>query len=222
MQSIEEILAERSEYILDLSLIMYLAQFEISEEGNGVRFLVPQVLQELLESNDVETLQLIERVFGVPLFVSRSRLLDLSLLRVNLNRLQSRGELEYFDEDVDQDVQDISFQIVPEPRRFEMRRAATFVRKYVSGILTRSRRGGQAILMKTRQLPTLLRERIAVLELPSRADRLVEQKSGIMRRLFGFRGGRSTKAFIGITIAVGGIYWLPVGVAGVAFAFADP
>lgn len=85
-----------------------------------------------------------------------------------------------------------------------------------------SKRTGMFIFSKTRQLARLIREKILSLEIPKRADNIIQAKQNYTQRLFNFQGGRATKFFIGTAIAIGGVANPVVSLSGVLFAFVDP
>ncbi len=85
-----------------------------------------------------------------------------------------------------------------------------------------SKRTGMFIFSKTRKLALLIREKILSLEIPKRADKIIQEKQNYTQRLFNFQGGRATKFFIGTAIAIGGVANPVVSLSGVLFAFIDP
>lgn len=222
MSFAEEIIESTSEYLLDLSFLLNLGRFPVTAPESGIRLLVPSVVEHLPEF-DPETLDEVDRYFGQTFFFERRRPFDPYLLRENLDRLRSMGMLRFLpEESPDEEIEAVINEALPPPRRRISWIAAGFVRDYLVSMLSRARRAGTPILMKTRRLPTLLREKVAVLELPSRADRFVDSKSRFVQRVFGFPGGRAAKVFVGILVSGAGIVYLPFGVVGLVLAFADP
>ncbi len=93
----------------------------------------------------------------------------------------------------------------------------------VGKIMLFSRKTGKKILSKTRRLSKLLREKITVLEIPKRFNEILQLKRNLTAKLTKkIPGKENTKFFIGFGIAVGGFWWEPVGVVGIAYAFLDP
>ena len=80
---------------------------------------------------------------------------------------------------------------------------------------------GVAVFSKTRRLSNLLREKIIVLELPKRLDKVVMSKQKVVGKLFDFQGGKATKFFIGITFSLYSDI-SEISDLGVIFAFMDP
>lgn len=96
------------------------------------------------------------------------------------------------------------------------------VARHLGTILAYSKRTGTAILARGRMFVERLTRAIATLELPQRADRLVERKSAFTKRLLAKPGFKAGKFFIGTTLAFGGLLNPIVGGAGVLFCFIDP
>lgn len=92
----------------------------------------------------------------------------------------------------------------------------------LSKMLLYSKRSGKKILSKTRALMRIIREKIAVLELPEKFDTLVQSKQNIAGKIFSFPGGKGVKTFVGIGISIAGFSNPYFAAGGILFACFDP
>lgn len=95
----------------------------------------------------------------------------------------------------------------------------------IGKIMTFSKKTGKKIISKSKRLLKSLGGKIAALQLPDRADNLVQAKQNFTGKLFNFKGGKAAKVFVGIVIGVAGAavtgnHYLSA--AGVIFACYDP
>ena len=97
-----------------------------------------------------------------------------------------------------------------------------FLGDYLAKILEYSKLTGKIILSKTRRLANLLREKITSLEIPKRSDIAIIAKSELINQVFDFRGGRSTKFFIGVALSAGSFIHPLIGGIGLIYVFVDP
>lgn len=104
-----------------------------------------------------------------------------------------------------------------------------FLGDIIAKIMEFSKKIGKIILSKSRKLANLLREKIISLELPKHLaempnnfDNGLKMKSELLNKIFDFKGGRTSKFFIGVCLGVGGLIHPVIGGIGVAFVFIDP
>jgi hypothetical protein len=104
----------------------------------------------------------------------------------------------------------------------EARATGRTIRRHLTTILAHSRRTGTAILASGRGLISRVTRAIAALELPHRADRMVERKQAFTARLISRPGWRAGKFVVGALIAAGGLANPAIGAAGLVLYFVDP
>lgn len=108
-----------------------------------------------------------------------------------------------------------AFEIALSPKQ-------NFLRDYLVRIYSWSKRTGGMILERTRRVFSDMGHHIATLQLPDKLDHYVGLKSRYAGRMFGFRGGRAAKFFVGCAISIAGLGSPAASIAGVVIAFADP
>lgn len=97
-----------------------------------------------------------------------------------------------------------------------------FIRDYFARALSWSKKTGAVLIESTKKSFVALGDYIVSLQLPQKADALVKDKQRFVNRVFRFSGGKSVKWVLGLTIAVSGLAYPPLGVIGVGIAFIDP
>lgn len=108
-----------------------------------------------------------------------------------------------------------AFEIALSPKR-------NFLRDYLIRIYSWSKRTGGMILERTRRVFSDMGHHIATLQLPDKLDHYVGLKSRYVGRMYGFRGGKAAKFFVGCAISIAGLGSPAASIAGVVIAFADP
>ncbi|WP_250439738.1 hypothetical protein [Delftia tsuruhatensis] len=108
-----------------------------------------------------------------------------------------------------------AFEISLSPKR-------NFLRDYLVRIYTWSKHTGGLILERTRRVFSDIGHHIATFQLPDKLDGYIQFKSRYVGRMFGFRGGKATKFFVGCAIGIAGLGSPAASIAGVVIAFADP
>lgn len=108
-----------------------------------------------------------------------------------------------------------AFEISLSPKR-------NFLRDYLVRIYSWSKSTGGIILERSRRVFSDVGHHIATLQFPDKIDHYTKLKSQYLGRMFGFRGGRSTKFFVGCVISIAGLNNPIASIAGVIIAFADP
>lgn len=108
-----------------------------------------------------------------------------------------------------------AFEIALSPKR-------NFLRDYLVRIYSWSKSTGGVILERTRRVFSDMGHQIATFQLPDKLDRYAGLKSRYVGRMFGFRGGKATKFFVGCAISIAGLGNTAASIAGVVIAFADP
>ena len=95
----------------------------------------------------------------------------------------------------------------------------------IASVVLFSKKTGKKILSATRRLAGLLKEKIAVLEIPKKVADGLKFKRAYTEQFVTHHvpGKQNTRFFVGLAIAIGGFWAGPAGtVAGIAFAFVDP
>ncbi len=215
--------------LLDPSFLHFMSRIPVSKKPpENTTFLVPSNFEKLLHRrDDPEYLNILVRFlqyFDYRGWYQQTRDFDVNLLIKNINILQDAGALEFVEVLEDGHFLREMLQDALEVRQFyfSLSRTRNFLKDYVLTLLELSRQNRCGILMKTRRLPTMMRDYIMTLELPSRVDQLVEKKSSFTSQLFDFPHGRAFKFFIGVTISSAGFVHPALSVPGVMFAFIDP
>jgi len=108
-----------------------------------------------------------------------------------------------------------AFEISLSPKR-------NLLRDYLVRIYSWSKRTGGLILERTRRVFSDIGHHIATLQLPDKLDHYVGFKSRYVGRMFGFRGGKAAKFFVGCAVGIAGLGSPAASIAGVVIAFADP
>lgn len=214
------------EIIIDPSFLYYLQTAEIQE--SGFTFYLPDTILNLIErAREGEQ----ERAFltGFLNFWGQKRYkesnADWNLFFENMSRMKI---VAITDEMIaaGEETSEMNFfleQFVNHPFYTTFSPLKNVLGDCVGKIILFSKKTGQKILSKTRRLSKLLREKITVLELPKRYSETLELKRNFTAKLTKkLPGKENTKFFIGLGIAVGGMWWTPLGVAGIAYAFLDP
>jgi hypothetical protein len=111
--------------------------------------------------------------------------------------------------------EDKDYEISLSPRR-------NFIRDYFAKALSWSKKTGAVIIESTKKSFVALGDYIVSLQLPQKVDAIIEDKESFMNRLFSFAGGKGVRWVIGVSIAVGGLSFFPIGAVGVGLAFIDP
>ncbi|SRR6266550_1851694 len=96
------------------------------------------------------------------------------------------------------------------------------IERHLTTILAYSKRTGTAIIARGRSLISRITRSIAALELPHRADRMVERKQEFTAKLFAKPGRRAGKFVVGALITAGGLVNPAIGIAGAVLYFVDP
>jgi hypothetical protein len=107
------------------------------------------------------------------------------------------------------------YEIEMSPRR-------NFLRDFFVRVISYSKQTGAKIVDKSGNFFRAAGRFIAALQIPDRIDDITEKKQRLSNRVFGFRGGKGAKFFIGVVVSAGGIYLTPVSVVGLMIAFTDP
>lgn len=103
--------------------------------------------------------------------------------------------------------------------------AGEFLRRYTHDVLAFALQNKIALALKSRALINRLRERLAVLELPVRADRTVERKQELLQRLLPKRGAKAGKWFVGAVMSIAGLdprIGPAATIAGIVLVVVDP
>lgn len=96
--------------------------------------------------------------------------------------------------------------------------------RYTTTLISVSKRTGAAILARGTEMVQSLRDRFAALELPAKADALIEKKEKLGKRLWPFKGkgAKAKKWFVVAVVTAAGIKLTPFGWIGLVLVFADP
>ena len=141
-----------------------------------------------------------------------------------ISAFERDGRLIVIDEGVtDPEIEESLGDLYP-GRAFEIALSPirNFLRDYLVRVYSWSKHTGGVILECTRRVFSDMGHHIATLQLPDRLDHYVGLKSRCVGRMFGFRGGRAVKLFVGCAISIAGLRDPAASVAGVVIAFADP
>lgn len=160
--------------------------------------------------------------FGAPIDVDEveevEKIVDVILVLHESDRLLILGE-EVIDPGIERDLVELHpasiFEISLSPK-------SNFLRDYIVRVYSWSKRTGGKVVECGDKLYRKIGRYISTLQLPDRLDRAVDLKSRYIRRLFGFKGGKATRYFVGLVVGVGGLAIPAFGVAGAVIAFADP
>lgn len=217
---------KENEIIIDPSFLFYLLSSEIQE--SDFTFYLPDTIVNLIaKSRDGEQ----ERAFllGFLSYWGTKRYKEINpnwgLFYENLNKMKI---VSISDEMIasEQQTNELSFfleQFTDHPYYTTFSPLKNVLGDCVGKIILFSKKTGKKILSKTRRLAKLLREKITALELPRRYSETLELKRNITARVTKkIPGKENSKFYIGLAIAVGGIWWTPVSVVGVAYAMLDP
>lgn len=226
---------EADRYLADLFLLLHLEETSsgLPPEGSGQSpaLLVPASLDAVLSTESRQDEDLLEMM----LLWARSDTkgmsgTDLSALaeaiRKRYGQLREAALLRVIEDEADLAIAEVieAHLSAPPSSRGAFARMLQTVRESTVTLLSASKRTGMSILMRGRDFCRLVRDRITQLELPAKADALVELKAGLFRRLYAFKGVKGTKVFVGIALSVAGI-WVTAPVltgAGVVLAIVDP
>lgn len=218
------------EIILDPSMLFYMTNHEI-KEGPVVCY-IPDDLKKLIEmaretkDNEYKIfLGSFLRYFGD----SHSEHLERNswtLFYKNYDKLDIRAITE---EDINAYREDSFYPFYQETFSdhdfyISLSPFKNFLGSVIGKVMEFSRKKGMLVLSKSKALANRLSGKITALELPEKMDALAKLKQEITGKIFYFRGGRATKAFIGISLSVGGLVTANpiIGVGGAVFAFTDP
>lgn len=221
-----EISLFNKEIIIDPSFLYYLHTAEIWE--NDFMFYVPDSISVLIDrAREGEQ----ERAFlsGFLNYWGQKRYKntppDWNLFFENINRMKI---VPITDEMIvtNEETNEMNFfleQFINHPYYTTFSPLKNVLADCIGKIMLFSKKTGKKILSKTRRLSKLLREKITVLELPESFDEVLQLKRNVTVRLTKkLPGKEKTKFFIGLGIAVGGLWWTPAGVVGIAYALMDP
>ena len=127
-------------------------------------------------------------------------------------------------DEADEAIKKLLWDLLPDsgaPRSIAAKTKAK-IRQYFTTTLGHAQRTQKAILTRGRDFVRFLRNRVIELELPSKADSIVEKKAALGARLFPFKGGKATKWFIVIALGAASFGSPVAGGAALALAFTDP
>ena len=230
---------ERNEYLADLFLILH---FDESTQPTGEEPVlhVPASIDQLFIHGSNEAQEFLAAL--ILLVREDTRTLNAQELNTLVARMRSNylsfreGELvRPIADEADPEIFELVQQLIPEPtgesimgrmtvRGNLLNRLARTVRQSVTTTLSVSKRTGMGILMRGRDFSRLVRDRVTQLELPAKADVLVEKKTKLTSRLYSFKGGRATKFFVGLGLSGAGFVSANpvIGVSGLVLAIVDP
>jgi hypothetical protein len=217
---------DRKEIIIDPSIFHFLLFNKI--EKTDIVFYIPDNFLRLIkksQEND-EARHFLDRFlsfWGYPYYRRTKEIMSWGLFYENISRMEIKpitteligtDNKNYLEEYLSE-FKNHSFYISLSP-------LTNMLGDCIGKMIEFSKRTGIFILSKTRQLARLIREKILSLEIPKRADNIIQAKQNYTQRLFNFQGGQATKFFIGTAIAIGGVANPIVSLSGVLFAFVDP
>jgi len=226
---------DANEYLADIFLLLHLDETSVglqaSISSGSPILLVPACIDSIFtgDTDDADELLMAMLLWG-RLDVAGVPHVELARLAVVVRErymaLRNRQLLRRIDDESDPQIAEAMASLFPESTGDNglLRRLARTVRTAVTTVLSVSRKTGRSILMRGRDLSRLIRDRIAQLELPAKADDLAEKKAALSKRLYAFNGGKAAKTFVGIVLAGAGfIVSGPAMVgAGLVLAFVDP
>ncbi len=219
---------ESNEYLADIFHLLHLD--EGSNESDPPRLLVPESIDVIFTgaAEDANELLMAMLSWGrrdtVGMSVDTLAALA-EKIRERYRILRSREQIRPIPDETDPQIADAMetlFRTREDGGLFS--RLGRAVGSAIATVLAVSRRTGRSILMRGRDHVRLIRDRIVQLELPTRADELAERKAALFRRLYGFKGGKGAKVFVGIALSGTGFFvGGPVmASAGLVLAFIDP
>lgn len=228
-----------NEFLADLFLILHFDETS-APTGEEPVLRVPESLHQLFIDWSNESLAIVGALVFAARPETRALLPDvfgelLGNLRARYIEFFEKNLLNPIEDEADPQIAQIVSQLIPEIETefFEGRvtlrgrlltRMRKVIRNSVTTTLSVSKRTGMGILMRGRDFSRMIRDRITQLELPTKSDRILEKKAALTSRLFSFKGGRSTKFYVGLGLAAAGVFttaW-PVSIGGLVFAFTDP
>lgn len=220
-----EFLLDRKEIIIDPSIFHFLIFNKI--EKSDLVFYIPDNLLRLIkksQENDEARhfLDRFLRFWGYP-YYRRTQEKSWDLFYENLRNMDIKPitremigmENESYLDDYLKEYKKHSFYISLSP-------LTNMLGDCIGKMIEFSKRTGIFIFSKTRQLERLIREKILSLEIPKRADNIIQAKKNYTQRLFNFQGGHATKFFIGTALSIGGSVEPILGLSSVLFVFLDP
>jgi hypothetical protein len=204
---------DANEYLADIFVLLHLDETQLGtdaspSDGSPI-LLVPESIDKVFtgEATEADELLLAMLLWGrrdssgaSPVEMARVA----ATIRERYMALRQRELVRTIPDESDPEIAAAVAIIFPEPPQKDgfLGRLSRTVRTSVTTVLSVSRRTGQSILMRGRDLSRLIRARISQLELPARADDLAEKKVAFSKRLYAFKGGKGAKAFVGIVLAV--------------------
>jgi hypothetical protein len=230
-------LLDDKEYLADLFHILHFEEVEVPRPPAATPILrVPVSIDKLFtkwnkESEELLTALVIWARPETASFNPSAMTQLVSTIRSRYLALRELSLVRPIDDEADPEILALIRQLLPDaaPRGSLLDRMTQTVRTSVTTILSVSKRTGKGILTRGRKLSRFLRDKVIQLELPRKADDVVQKKQEFTARVFAFKGGRATKFFVGVAFGVAGILVspaapaaVPVAVAGLAFAFVDP
>ena len=144
--------------------------------------------------------------------------------------LRDANRLDVIDDEmIDPKIQESLVRLYPS-KAFEISLSPkkNFLREYVVKIWSWSKRTGGLIVERTRRVFSDIGHYISAIQIPDKLDYYTNIKSKFFNRVFNFRGGKATKYFVGIAVAIVGLGNPAAAVtgaatmAGIVIAFTDP
>ena|SRR5215510_5980535 len=230
-------LLDNKEYLADLFHILHFEEVEVPRAPGATPILqVPVSIDRLFMKWNKESEELLAAlvIWARPDTASLNPVAMTQLVSTIRSRYLALRELRIvrpIADEADPEILALIRQLLPDagPRGSLLDRMTQTVRTSVTTILSVSKRTGQGILTRGRDLSRFLRDKVIQLELPRKADDVVQKKQKFTSRVFAFKGGRATKFFVGVAFGVAGILVppaapaaVPIAVAGLTFAFVDP
>lgn len=217
---------DRKELIIDPSVLHFLLFDKVKD--NDFIFYLPDTLIRLIDKSkeSEEHRMFLERFlnyWGYPyyhqnkkpnwnLFYNNIKTLKIKpITKDTLSTDNEKNNLEFYEKE----FKNHSFYIALSP-------LTNVLADCVGKIVEFSKKTGTMILSKTRRLANLVREKIIALEIPKRMDNIVKAKQNITNKIFNFQGGRATKFFLGLVIAIVSMENSKFNEISVLFAFFDP
>jgi len=221
------------EVILDPSVLFYLTSHKIKD--SKIIYYLPDNLIRLIDrSKDSKEHQSFLKSFLTYFRYGYSRQIEENDWELFYKNIGSMTIKPIFQENIKSDRQDNYYEnylkIFSEHDFYiSMSPRINFLGDCIAKNMEVSKRTGKIILSKSKKLADLLSAKIFSLELPkhlaempNHMDNGLRVKSELLNKMFEFRGGRTTKFFVGVCLGVGGFINPVVGGIGIAFIFIDP
>jgi len=138
--------------------------------------------------------------------------------------LKERERFLILDENlIDPEIQAALQELHPHPwLEISLSPKSNFLRDYIVRVYSWSKRVGGKVIECGDKLYRRVGRYISTLQLPDKLDQKVDLKGRYVKRLFGFRGGKATRYFVGVVVGAAGLAYPPAGIAGLVIAFVDP